>query len=175
MLVRRLAAPAHTALDSTKVHAQSDPMGRTMSWRTEGRLNVVYHGLLAPTNLEWQRYVTEAVVTSSARNGTRVLVLSRGGSPDGHQRQTLAAALRGRPSPVALLTDKVLVRAAISAMSLFNPSMKAFATTALNEAGNYLGLTLEERERAARLLVELEMEVDGMTSTSEPRGRPQSR
>jgi hypothetical protein len=146
-----------------------------MSWRTEGRLNVVYHGALAPTNLEWQRYVTEAMVTSRAREDTRVVVLSRGGSPDGHQRQTLEAALRGRPSPVALLTDRVLVRAAISAMSLFNPSMKAFATTAFKEAGDFLGLTLEERERAAKLLVELEIEVDGQPLTAESPGRTQSR
>jgi hypothetical protein len=69
-------------------------MGRTMSWRTEGRLNVVYHGPLSPTNLEWQRYVTDAVMaTSSPRSGVRVLVLSRGGSPDGRQRQILMAAL----------------------------------------------------------------------------------
>lgn len=146
-----------------------------MSWRTEGRLNVVYHGPLAPTNLEWQRYVTEAVATAGARSDTRVIVLSRGGSPDGHQRKILVTALSSRPSPVALLTDKVLVRAAISAMSLFNPSMKAFATTAFKEAGDFLGLRLEERERAAQLLVELETEVDGASPTAEPPGRPHSR
>ena len=150
-------------------------MRRTMSWRTEGRLNVVYHGAFAPTNLEWQRYVTAVVVTSGARNDARVVVLSRGGSPDGSQRQTLAAAIRGRPKPVALLTDKVLVRAGISAMSLFNPTMKAFAPTAIKEAGDFLGLTVAERERAAQLLVELEIEVDGMIVTAEPPGRTQSR
>jgi hypothetical protein len=149
-------------------------MGRTMSWRMEGRLNVVYHGPIAPTNLEWQRYVTEAVVTSTSRSDTRVVVLSRGGSPDGHQRQTLITALRGHPHPVALLTDKVLVRAAISAMSLFNPSMKAFASMAFKEAGDFLGLTLVERERVAQLLVELELEVDGTPQTAAPPGRPQS-
>lgn len=146
-------------------------MGCTMAWRTEGRLNVVYHGPLAPTNLEWQRYVTDAV-TSTPRSDRRVVILSRGGSPDGHQRQTLMDALRGHPHPVALLTDKVLVRAAISAMSLFNPSMKAFAPTAFEAAGDFLGLTLEERERASRLLVELEIEVDGMTQAAAPPGVP---
>jgi hypothetical protein len=150
-------------------------MGRNMSWRTEGRLNVVYHGPLAPTNLEWQRYVNESVALSGGRSDTRVLVLSRGGSPDGQQRQTLETALRGRAKPVALLTDKVLARAVISAMSLFNPSMKAFPTTALKEASDFLGLTREERERAAQLLLELETEADGMPLTAEPPGRPQSR
>jgi hypothetical protein len=144
-----------------------------MSWRTEGRLNVVVHGAHAPTNLEWQRYVTVAVSTS-ARTDTRVVVLSRGGSPDGAQRQTLAAALRGRPDPVALLTDKVLARAAVAAMRPFNPSMKAFPTTGLKEACAFLGLTPDERERVAKLLVELEKEIDEAT-VAEPPGRPESR
>jgi hypothetical protein len=60
-------------------------------------------------------------------------------------------------------------------MSLFNPSMKAFAPTAFKDAGDFLGLTLEERERAARLLVELEIEVEGMAQTAGAPGRPRSR
>ncbi len=148
-------------------------MGLTMSWRAEGRLSVVFHGPRAPTNLEWQRYVTEAL-SSSTRDDTRVVVLSRGGSPDGTQRQALITALRGRPKPVALLTDKVLARAAIAAMSLFNPSMRAFPTSGLKEAGDFLALTREERERVAQLLVELEKEV-GETAVTESAGRPESR
>ena len=148
-------------------------MARTMAWRTEGRLNVVVHGIHPPSNLEWQRYVTVAVSTS-ARNDTRVVVLSRGGSPDGAQRQALATALRGRPDPVALLTDKVLARAAVAAMRPFNPSMRAFPTTGFKEACEFLALTPEEQERAAKLLVELEKEVDEAT-VAEPPGRPDSR
>lgn len=148
-------------------------MGRTMAWRTEGRLNVVVHGARSPTNLEWQRYVTEAM-SFSTRADTCVVVLSRGGSPDGSQRQALATALRGRPSPVALLTDKVIARAAIAAMSLFNPRMKAFPTTGLKEASEFLALTSDEQERVAELLVELEREV-GETTVAEPPARPPSR
>ncbi|HET7542365.1 MAG TPA: hypothetical protein VFK05_20995 [Polyangiaceae bacterium] len=131
---------------------------------------MVFHGARAPTNLEWQRYVTQ-VVSSSARADTRVVVLSRGGSPDGHQRQALATAVGNRPSPVALLTDKVLARAAIAAMHLFNPSIKAFPTTGLKEACEFLSLTPDERERVAQLLVELEKEVDE-TAVAESPGRP---
>jgi len=140
-----------------------------MSWRMEGRLSVAVHGTRAPTNLEWQRYVIDAV-SSHARADTRVVVLSRGGSPDGSQRQTLMAGLRGRPSPVALLTDKLIARTAIAAMSLFNPSMKAFPTTGLQEAGEFLGLSVTERERVAVLLVELEREV-GESAVAEPPAR----
>ena len=143
-------------------------MGRTMAWRIEGRLNVIVHGTRAPTNLEWQRYVIDAVSTT-ARADARVVVLSRGGSPDGFQRQTLMAALSGRVSPVALLTDKLIARTAIAAMSLFNPSMKAFPTTGLKEACEFLGLSPSERERVGQVLVVLEKEVTESTLAQAPK------
>jgi hypothetical protein len=137
-----------------------------MAWRMEGRLNVAFHGTAPPTNLEWQRYVIDAV-PSAERDDVRVIVLSRGGSPDGHQRETLMKALRGRPKPMALLTDKLIARAAVAAMSIFNRSMKAFPSTGLKEAGDFLVLTNAERERVAQLLVELEREV-GESTTADP-------
>lgn len=142
-------------------------MARNMSWRTEGRLNVVFHGPRSPTNLEWQRYVIDAV-SSSARADTRVLVFSRGGAPDGYQRQTLITAVGRRASPVALLTDSLIARAGIAAMRLFNPLMKAFATKDVMEASEFLGLTVAERERTARLLVELENELGESTADLPP-------
>lgn len=137
-----------------------------MSWRTEGRLNVVFHGTRSPTSLEWQRYVVDAM--SSARADSRVVVLSRGGSPDGYQRQELMTALRGRPSPVALLTDNLIARTAIAAMRLFNPSMRAFPTAGLEGASEFLGLTVAERERVAKLLIELEKEIGESTAGAPP-------
>ncbi|HEV8551155.1 MAG TPA: hypothetical protein VGQ57_19035 [Polyangiaceae bacterium] len=53
-------------------------------------------------------------------------------------------------------------------MSLFNPSMKAFPTAGLREAGEFLGLTVAERERVAQLLVELEREVGESTVPGPP-------
>lgn len=133
----------------------------------EGRLNVGFHGARAPTNLEWQRYVIEAV-SFATRDDARVVVLSRGGSPDGQQRQTLMTALRGRPNPMVLLTDNLIARTAITAMRFFNPSMRAFPTTGLKEAGDFLKLTAAERERVAAILVELEREVAETTEAEPP-------
>lgn len=129
-----------------------------MAWRMEGRLGVVVHGTTSPSNLEWQRFLNDAV-SSALRDDTRVVVLSRGGAPDGSQRRAMATALGSRPKPVAMLTDKVMVRTAIAAMRLFNFPMRAFPTGALVEAGEFLGLTIAERERVARVLVELETEL----------------
>jgi len=142
-------------------------MGRTMSWRREGRLNVAFHGTRAPTNLEWQRYVIEAA-SGPPRRDARVVVLSRGGSPDGQQRTTLMTAMRGRECPVALLTDSVIARGVVAALRIFNPAMRAFPTTNLKEAGDFLELTVAERERVAQLLVALEREVGESTVADPP-------
>jgi hypothetical protein len=40
---------------------------------------VVVHGARDPTNVEWQRYVNELAALAS--RDTRVVVLSRGGTP----------------------------------------------------------------------------------------------
>jgi hypothetical protein len=142
-------------------------MAPTMSWRLEGRLNVVVHSACSPTNLEWQRYMID-VVSRTVPPDARVVVLSRGGSPDGYQRQALVTALGGRPKPVALLTASVIARTTIAAMRLFNPTMKAFTTSDLEGAGEFLGLTVAERERVAQLLVELESELDKSTADQLP-------
>lgn len=146
-------------LDSRGRDAKTACMARSMSWRLEGRLNVVVHGSRSPSNLEWQRYVVD-VASAAFPSDTRVVVLSRGGSPDGYQRQSLIAALRDQPKPVALLTDNVVARTTIIAMRLFNPTMRAFSIGSLKEAGEFLGLSVDERERVAQLLFELQNELD---------------
>ena len=76
-------------------------------------------------------------------------------------------ALNGRPSPVALLTDQLIARTAVAALRIFNPSIRAFPTGGLKDAGDFLALTLAERQRVAQLLVELEREV-GESTEAEP-------
>jgi hypothetical protein len=129
-----------------------------MVWRLDGRMNVVVHGTRSPTNLEWQRFLIDASSTTT-REDARVVVLSRGGGPDGFQREALSKALGKRRRPVAILTDSVMARAGAAAMRIFNPMMKAFSPADLKGAGEFLGLTVTERERLAQLLVELEKEL----------------
>jgi hypothetical protein len=144
-----------------------------MAWRLEGRLNVIVHGTRSPTNLEWQRFMVD-VVSRPTPPDARVVVLSRGGSPDGYQRQALSTALGGRSRPVAMLTDSGIARTAITAMRLFNPAMKAFTTSDIQGAGAFLGFTVAERGRVAELLAELESEL-GKGSENQPPARPEAR
>lgn len=131
-----------------------------MAWRIEGRINVVVHGTRSPTDLEWATYLNETREISQ-RPDFCILVLSRGGSPDGKQRTLLTSSIPkgARKPPVALLTDSAIVRGVIAAFGLFNPLMKAFATRDLDAASLYLGLNRTERERVQTVLAELETEL----------------
>jgi hypothetical protein len=90
----------------------------------------------------------------------RFVILSRGGAPDGAQRRALMAMVgSARKPPVALLSDSIIVRGITAAFHLFAPIMKAFGTSELQAAGDFLNLTPTERERVAALLSELEREL----------------
>jgi hypothetical protein len=143
-------------------------MGRNMSWRMEGRLCVIVHSAKAPTNLEWQRFLVETTTSAAPAEG-RLIVLSRGGGPDGEQRKALSVAVGSRPKPLlALLTDSILARTGLAAMRLLNPSMKAFGAKDFKEAFEFLKLTVAERERVAKLLVEVENELGESTEEHPP-------
>jgi len=133
-------------------------MGSNLSWRTEGRLHVCVHNERDPTNVEWQRYVNSSS-EHVAKLDVRILILSRGGSPSGDQRRVLMSAIGKRTKPVALLTDNAIARTVVVAMRFFNPTMKAFKTSEVSEASDFLGLTQNERSRAVVLLAELEREL----------------
>jgi len=133
-------------------------MGSNLSWRTEGRLHVCVHNERDPTNVEWQRYVN-SVGEEVGKLDVRIIVLSRGGSPNGEQRRTLLTVIGKRTKPLAMLTDNAIARTVVVAMSFFIPMMKAFKTAEVREAGEFLGLTSNECERAVALLRELEREL----------------
>jgi hypothetical protein len=129
-------------------------MPGNVAWKFEGRLSVMVHGPVNPTNLEWQRFLRDAV---DGRTGThwRNLVVSYGGRPDGEQRKQLAEMLKGRAAPTAIMTGNAVVRAAVVAISFFNRKMKAFALDDFDGACSYLELTPDERRRARAFLAEL--------------------
>jgi hypothetical protein len=143
-------------------------MQRSMSWRFEGRLTVVVHGPKNPSNLEWQNMLTDEVARAQPEGG-RTLIVSYGGGPDGHQRDLLAQRIGAKPTPTAIMTKSVLVRAIAAALLFFNRSMKIFGLDERQAAYNFLGLSGAERESADRVRRELEAELDlGATRAASP-------
>ena len=136
-------------------------MSGNVAWKFAGRLSVMIHGPGNPTNLEWQRFLRDAVDRGTGTHW-RNLVVSYGGRPDGEQRKLLAEMLKGRAAPTAIMTGSGVARAAVLAMSFFNRQMKAFAMEDFDGACSYLGLSADERDRAQRMRSELTQEL-GLT------------
>lgn len=146
-------------LTATVRCALFDAMDRTMTWRNEGRLNVVVHGPKAPSAVEWTRYLNE--MAHRKNDELRVVVFSHGGAPDGGQRLQLTSIVEGgdHRMPLALITDALLVRAMVGVLRWFNPAIRAFALSETRVAYDFLGLTADERERVATLHAELERDL----------------
>lgn len=130
-----------------------------MAWRFEGRLTIIVHGPKNPSNLEWQSMLRDGTAFDHVAAG-RTLVISYGGGPDGHQRELLAQHMSKRPSPTAILTKSALVRAITAALLFFNRGMKVFGLHEQDAACEFLRLSPEEREMAARARRELETELE---------------
>jgi hypothetical protein len=138
-------------------------MQRSMSWRFEGRLTIVVHGFENPSNLEWQRLLTDEAARGQPENA-RTLIVSYGGGPDGHQRELLAKQIVSKPTPTCIMTKSVLVRAITSALLFFNRNMKVFGLEDRSKAYEFLGLTGQERDTTNRVRRELEAELGLGTS-----------
>jgi hypothetical protein len=138
-------------------------MQRTMAWRFEGRLAIVVHGPKNPSNLEWQSMLRDESAMRHLESA-RTLIVSYGGGPDGHQRQLLAQQIATKPVPTCILTKSPMVRAITAALLFFNRTMKVFGLHEQERAYEFLELSPQEREAAARVRRELERELGLDTS-----------
>ena len=136
-------------------------MARTMTWRTEGRVQVVLHGKQSPSRLEWQRYLSDLLPNGALlHEERRIVVVSNGGAPDGEQRRQMAEVVgKWKKPPLALLTDSPIVRGMVAALRIFNPSMRAFRRDELASACLFLELAPGEAARVTELVAELRAEI----------------
>lgn len=133
-------------------------MDRTMGWRFHGRVLVVVHSSRNPTNVEWQGLIRDNI-ERGASQPLRVMVVSHGGGPDVDQRKQLALALRTIAAPTVVMTASALVRGITTALGFFNRRMKSVDLEDMEGAYRFLELSGEERQSAARLRRELELEL----------------
>lgn len=115
---------------------------KNMTFATVGNVVIALHTSSAPTDEEWTEY-TRAV---KAMDITKVkpLAFSDGGGPDSKQRKQLNDVLASRPGRAALVTSSTLARSVVTALSWFNPLVKAFAPDEVAQAFDYLQLDSSE-------------------------------
>jgi len=123
---------------------------KNMAFATAGSVIVALHNTSPPTEEEWAQYC-QAVKSIDLAN-LRAIAFSDGGGPDSKQRKALNDVLGGRPSHGALVTSSTVARSVVTALSWFNPLVKAFAPDETARAFEYLKLDSSEVQ-AVRLAI----------------------
>lgn len=109
---------------------------------------IAIHNALPPEPEEWARYVEFLrELVQSEPTATRGLTFTDGAAPTAGQRAQLNAILRAQRVgrlPGSIVSDSVLVRAAVSALSLVVPAVESFSPKNLRGALNHIGVVRRE-------------------------------
>lgn len=105
-------------------------------------LMIAVHTTRAPSAAEWRQYI--GTIREIDPDKLRTLVFTDGGAPTSTQRKEVTAALGGRASRGAIVSASLMVRGAVTALSWFNPLIRAFPPSDVGGALQYLGVPAEE-------------------------------
>lgn len=112
----------------------------TMSFRVVGNVLVIANRSEPPPESEWDALM-EKLRALDARGEfaqMRLLVFSEGGGPNTMQRKQFTDLLAGRTQLTAVVTDSMVARGIVTAMSWFNPMTRAFASGHMSDALRFL-------------------------------------
>lgn len=123
---------------------------KNMAFANVGTVMLAIHTSAAPTDAEWSAYLG-AFKKIPDLASVRCIAFTDGGAPTTKHRKDLNELLGGRSGLAAVVSASVLVRSVVTALTWFNPLVKAFAPENVDEAYSYLKLT--------------PVEVDGMRKT----------
>jgi hypothetical protein len=121
-------------------------MGQNFAWDfvTDDRM-VMLHTEVEPTNEEWDGYLSRLKGKRASTLG--LLVFTSGGAPNAVQRTKLNDWIGKDSYARAVLSDSMLVRGVITALAWFDPAIKAFSPSQLEEAYVYLKVPPAERAK----------------------------
>lgn len=134
-----------------------------MGFRIIGNLHIVVVGEKDPTGPDWKAYLD--AIQAAEKSGIdvtarlRTLVFSDGAGPNAQQRKAVADYLKGRPSPLAIVTGVTIMRGVVTALGWFNPQVKAFAPDQLEDALRYLDVPQIKRDSILRDAHEIQSEL----------------
>lgn len=122
-------------------------MPRTMGYKFfKQRFLLLIHTKENPTDEEWKAYLNDAKHWRDKIEG--FLVISEGGGPNTLQRGEMNDVLEAekRGGKTAVVTLSRLARGIVTALSWFNPGIKAFSTLNIPAALDYLGVPAGEHD-----------------------------
>lgn len=124
-------------------------------------LFIAIHSKSSSSEEEWSAFIEAVKLTSPPRR--RFLVVTAGGSPDAKQRAAMKVLLDDGPIPMAVVTQSLMPRMALRAISWSNPQIHAFSPDKLLDVFEFLGvdakLAPQVKEVMASLQGELQVDV----------------
>lgn len=121
-----------------------------MVTRVVDRLFVVYYGRCDPTEAEWARHLE--LMRSHGIADCVELVVTDGGHPSESQRVELDALRPGRAGAIAVVSESVAIRAAVTLLSWFNRKIQAFRPGELRDALIYLDIPVTRESLIQRVI-----------------------
>jgi hypothetical protein len=130
---------------------------KNVVFRMIGHVMLIVYNDKTPTTEDHRRCV-EAFRTMDPAQ-VRSLVITDGGAPTPAQRKDFVDILQGRQYRMAVLTDSIMVRGVVTAVSWFTTGTRAFPRAALDQAFLHLDIPprLHDRIRAEIVVLQREL------------------
>ncbi len=131
---------------------------------------MIYQTAKAPTDAEWDAWLHAADALWAETSEFRLLVFSEGGHPNRQQiarvelvkRRSEKIGEKKRSEPItAVVSPSVAMRFVVSTMNLFNPKIRCYSPSALQDAYEHLGLTSAQARVAGAALGRLRARIGG--------------
>jgi hypothetical protein len=131
-----------------------------MGFKFLGNLHIIVVGEREPAPTDWNAYV-EAIQAEERRGmpaaQMRTLVFSDGGGPNAAQRKVAREVREEGGNPLAIVTDRWLARAVITAKRVVKPHCRAFAPGDMERALEFLGVPGFKLRHILRLAREVQL------------------
>ncbi|WP_437294230.1 hypothetical protein [Sorangium sp. So ce426] len=134
----------------------------SMLFDTTEHVLIAVHGREPPSDEEWEGYMQAA--GSLPPTCTKTLVVTAGGGPNAKQRASINDYVSKTALTVAICTDALLVRQIGTALSWFNPRVKAFRGSDVVAALRYLEITGPEAAEVQHKVTKMRLEIEGRPS-----------
>jgi hypothetical protein len=113
------------------------------------------HTSEAPNDDDWAAWIAATRRALERTGSVRVLVYSLGGGTTSKQRSEVNELFKDRPQRVAVMLNSRLARGAVTALSWFNPQIKAFDLEQFEDACVHLSIEGSHRLLVQRAITEM--------------------
>jgi hypothetical protein len=133
-----------------------DEAADTLRFITRGRLLVFVNLDQTPTDAEWASYHFVATEVAREHGMVRIFVATEGGAPTAKQRRIAGERSTSVKSRTAVVTDRFVARAAVTALAWLNLDIKIFSRGEQAKAFAFLELSAEECDWVRGVVPELQ-------------------